>query len=80
MSKEDTSEINIIYDIKRDDKYINIFGYEFVRNNSNICKMVVDDKIYEITSIYNVKNKNNNNKLNIRLKGINNVTNMSYMF
>jgi len=28
-------EINIIYDIKKDDRKIKIFGYDFVRNNRN---------------------------------------------
>ena len=40
--------------------------------------MIIDNKKYEITEKYNIKN--NNNKLIIKLKGICNVTNMSYMF
>ena len=40
--------------------------------------MIIDNKEIEITEKYYVNN--NNNKLNIILKGINNVTNMSYMF
>ena len=72
-------EINIIYDIKRDDKYIQIFGDDFVRNNRDKCKMIIDNKEIEITEKYYV-NKNNNNKLNIILKGINNITDMSNMF
>ena len=41
--------------------------------------MIIDNKEYEITDKYNIE-KYNNNKLNIKLKGINNITNMSYMF
>jgi len=48
-ANEDISEINIIYDINKDDKTINIFGYEFVENNKNICKMIIDNKEYEIS-------------------------------
>ena len=61
---------------------IRIFGAKFVENNKNKCKMIIDNKEYEITNKYNIENykKNNNNKINIKLKGINNVTNMSYMF
>ena len=47
MSKEDISIINIIYNINKKDKeygYINIFGFEFVNNNKNICKMIIDYK------------------------------------
>ena len=77
MSEKDITEINIIYD--NDEEEINIFGSEFVRNNKNICKMVVDNKEYQIREFYN----NNNyfdDKLIIKLKGIDNITNMSNMF
>ena len=77
ISEKDVSEINILYDINEEDTII-IFGTDFVENNKNICKMVIDNNEYEITVEYNVKIKNN--KLKIKLKGINNVTNMSSMF
>ena len=77
MTNEDISEINLIYNIKEEE--INIFGSEFVKNNKNICKMIIDNKEYEITERYNIISKKIN-KLKIKLKGINNVTNMSYMF
>ena len=83
MSKEETSEITIIYDINKDyEEYegnINIFGNKFVENNKNICKMFIYDKEYEISEKYDISNYNNN-KLEIKLKGVNNVTDMSYMF
>ena len=82
MSKEDISFGNIIYNINEEDKKfenINIFGSEFVKYNKNICKMIIDNEEYEITEIYNVKNYKNK-KLQIKLKGIDNVTDMSYMF
>ena len=83
MSKEDITEISIIYNAKkhdeRDDKNITIFGSKFVRNNKNICKMIIDDKEYEIKEKYNIENYNNN-ELKIKLKGIDNITNMSCMF
>ena len=78
MSEKDISEINIIYDINGKN-YINIFGYKFVENNKNKCKMKIDNKEYELTTYYNVKS-NNNNKLKIKLKGINHITNISEMF
>ena len=79
MINGDISEINIIYNIERNQDEIKIFGNEFVKNNKKICKMIIDNKEYEITEYYNVKNINNN-ILKIKLKGIDNVTNMSYMF
>ena len=78
MSEKDITEINIIYDINEENN-INIFGSDFVKNNKNKCKMIIDNQEYEISIEYKVKNKNNN-KLKIKLKGIDNVTNMSYMF
>ena len=80
MSGKDISEINIIYNIKQKNK-IRILGPKFVENNKNICKMIIDNKEYEITEEYYIENsKNNNNKLKIILKGIDNVTDMSYIF
>ena len=77
MSENDISEINIIYDINGK-KNVNIFGTEFVENNKNICKMIIDNKEYELSENYNVKR--NSNILKIKLKEINNVINMSFMF
>jgi len=85
MSKESISEIRIIYNINIYDEYeedqenIRIFGDIFVENNKNKCKIIIDNKELEIAEKYNIE-KYNNNKLEIELKGINNVTNMSYMF
>ena len=83
MLKEDNSEIKLIYNISNKDEEakqnINIFGAEFVKNNKNICKMIIDNMEYEITDKYNIKNYNNN-KLYIKLKGIDTVSYMSFMF
>jgi len=86
MVNKDISEINIIYDISKKDKNkeeeentINIFGGEFVKNNKNICKMIIDDEEYEIKEKLDITNYNKN-ILTVKLKGIDNITNMSYMF
>ena len=80
MENENESNINIVYDInkeKRDE--IKIFRYEFVKNNKNKCKMIIDNMEYEITDKYNIKNYNNN-ELYIKLMGINKISDMSSMF
>ena len=47
MSENDISTINIVYDINKENKEnINIFGKEFVKNNKNICKMIIDNQEY----------------------------------
>jgi len=80
MSEKDISIINIIYDInKENNESINIFGENFVKNNRNICKMIIDNKEYEISERYNIKNYNKN-KLEIKLKGIKYINDMSYIF
>ena len=79
MFNGDLSEINIIYNINREKDNIRIFGPKFVENNKNICKMIIDNKEYEITEEYNIKNYNEN-KLNIKLKGINNASDISFIF
>jgi len=86
MNNKDISEINIIYDINKKDKYIendenaiNIFGGEFVKNNKNISKILIDDEEYEIKEQFYIKNYNKK-ILKIKLKGINNITNMIGMF
>ena len=76
--EKDITEINIIYNINYETE-INIFGYNFVVNNKNNCKMIIDNKEYEINVKCNVKN-NNKNILKIKLKGINNIIDMSDMF
>ena len=79
MLEEDESEIKLIYDIHKEDKCVKIFGEKLVENNKDVCKMIIDNKEYEIAENFNIENYNNN-KLEIKLKGINNVTDMSYMF
>jgi len=69
----------VIYNITKDDNDIKIFGSEFVENNNNIYKLIIDNKEYKITKNYKIKD-DNKNILKIKLKGINNVTNMSFMF
>ena len=85
MFSKDISEINIVYDIDKKDKEIenndtiNIFGTDFVINNKNICKMIVNNKEYELQKKFNINNYKDKN-LKIKLRGINKITNLSEMF
>ena len=80
------NEINLIYQIKKeneeeeneeeiDEGKIRIFGKEFVNNNKNNCKIIYNNQEYELTETFNIQDK-----LEIKLRGINNVTNMSCLF
>ena len=75
------NEILIKYLIKKDDKKINIFGEDFVKNNKDKCKYIYENKEYELTKEFDLTNYNKSNEiLEIKLIGINNITNMSYLF
>ena len=76
-------EMNIIYKVNEDDNEVNIFDSLFVERNKNKCKIIYEGKEEELKEkmeIYKSWFSKKINKLEIKLKGINNVTNMSYMF
>ena len=56
-----------------------IFGENFVKNNKNKCKMIINGKEKELCSYLDNENINNE-KLEIKLKGINKIIDSSYMF
>ena len=57
-----------------------LFGERFVRNNKNNCKIVINGKEKELVSFYDIERLEENVILEIKLKGINKIKNMSYMF
>jgi len=57
-----------------------LFGEIFVRNNKNNCKIVINGKEKELVSFYDIEKLEENGMLEIKLKGINNIKNMSFMF
>ena len=71
-------EITMIYNINNNEK-IKILGKQFVENNKNNCKILYKNKEYELTEEFDTKNINKD-KLEIKLKGINNVTSIKYLF
>ena len=73
-------EIIIRYKINKNEKEIKIFDNNFINNNKNKCKIIYEGKEYEIKEKFNIDDKIKNEILEIKLKGINNITDMSYMF
>ena len=72
---EDYSMIILIYEIK-EHKTIKIFDFDFVKKNKIYCKMIINNKIYALTDIFRVVDKNikllkikllilNNKKINL---------------
>ena len=77
--KMNHDEINLIYDIKGL-KELYLFGANFVSKNKNNLKLIIDGKEQDIIYKYNIENNNNKDILEIKLKGITNVTYMNNMF
>ena len=75
------NDILIKYKINKEDEEINIFGENFVKNNKDKCKFIYEDKEYELNSKFSLANIDKSKDiLEIKLTGIQNVTDMSYLF
>jgi len=89
-----SNEITIIYkNIKLKRKYLRedseikltknkiiLFGEKFVEKNKKICKILIEGKEKELISLYSNERLRENEKLEIKLKGIKDIVDMSYMF
>ena len=73
------NEIDLIYNIPNNEKEIEIFGYDFVSQNKDLCKIIYNNKEYDLTEKFDCKDIKDN-ILKIKLKGINNVSDLSSMF
>ena len=76
------NEITIRYQINYDnDKDIKIFGNDFVENNKEKCFLIINNKKHDLCEYINKNEiKNDNNTLEIKLKEIKQINNLSYMF
>ena len=75
------NEINIEYKIKEDDIKIKIFDEDFIKNNKDNCKIIIDEKEHEICSELEIKeNMKNKKSIKIKLKEIKPITNLFAMF
>ena len=81
-------EITIIYQIIKElDTKINLFGKTFVDNNKDKCKLIINGKEQELVEFIDKENYSdifdfeaNYTEIEIILKGIENITDASYMF
>ena len=79
-SRNNENEITIIYRINRDKTNIRLFGQQFVENNKNNFIMIINNKKYEISEYYDLKEMILNKYLIIKLIEIKKINNLSYMF
>ena len=76
-------EINIIYKVNKDDNEVKIFDSGFVERNKNKCKIInlgKEEELKEKIKIYTSWFSKKMDKLEIKLKGILNITDASNMF
>ncbi len=79
-SKMNIDEITIVYDTKGE-KEINLFGEDFVERYKNHCKLIKDGKEKELKDKFNFGwFSTKKDILEFKLKGIKNITDISYMF
>jgi surface protein len=78
-NKINKNEIDLVYNIPSHRKNVKLFGEEFVENNKYLCKIILENNEYELTDYFDLKNIKGD-KLKIKLKGINNVTDLCDMF
>ena len=75
--KENSDEITIIYRNNKNKKAIKIFGYNFVKENRAICKIIFEGKKYKLKEYFKNYSKD---ILIIKLKYINHIRSIKYMF
>ena len=59
---------------------LKLFDYFFVEKNKDKCKIIYDNKEYELSEYFKVDNNNDNNIIKIQLKINNNIEDLGYMF
>ena len=79
--KMNIDEINLIYKVK-DLKNVQLFGEYFVEKNKNNCNLIIEGKEQELKQYYSFGYFFGTDKeyFELKLNGITNITNMSYMF
>ena len=78
-NKMNKNEIDLVYNIPKDAQKVNIFGYHFVKRNKDICKIIYENKEYDLNDSFDCKSIKNN-VLKIKLEGINNAIILDDMF
>ena len=73
--------MTIRYKINKNSNYIKIFGRDFINKNKNICNIIYNNKVYKLMEYFDYNDVYKiNDILEIKLLGINDITDLSYMF
>ena len=77
----DKTEITLRYKINDIDDKIKIFGHYFVFQNKDNCKIIFEGKEFELKDVFELNDlTEKTDMLEIKLRGINLITNMEEMF
>ena len=76
------SELTLKYKIDFSSSKIQLFGEDFVRNNKENCKIIIENKEEELNAFLRIENmqKQNSDILEVKLRIKKKLKNMSYMF
>ena len=78
---KETHKDIIKYKINKGDEKVRIFSANFVLNNWDSCQIICEDKEYPLTEYFDLKNYKSNDKiLEIKLKIIRDMKDISFMF
>ena len=78
--KDNIGYIIINYNISENESKIKLFGNKFVMNNKNNCHIIYEDNNYNLMEYLELKNIGKKQTLEIKLIGMNNIIDASYMF
>ena len=71
---------NLIEKLLNEKKNLKIFDSKFIKTNRSNCKLIINGKELELCEEINIENFLENGKLDIKIKQIKPITDMSYMF
>ena len=77
---EKDNYISCEYKINNKNEKLLIFGLGFVGKNENNCKIVYEDKVINLIEKIKIEENYNKNKLEVKLVGIKNIIDASFMF
>ena len=81
QAKYTNNYITIRYKINKESNNIKIFGRDFINNNKSKCNFIYNNKFYKLMEYFDYNECYKfNDILEIKLIGINDITNLSYMF
>ena len=78
-NNQDSVTFELEYKATNDSK-IKLFGSKFVNKNKDKCKIIYNEKEYDLIEVFKFDNNYNHNSNKIQLRINNNITDISEMF